>query len=350
VTTGEFLQQLRRQDIRAWVDGDQLRVNGPQRALTPELQAELAVRKVEIREFLRAAALRRSSLVPIQPGGARPVFFGVPADGDVFCYAQLSRQLGPDQPFYAFEAPGIDGVRPPLTSIQELAAHHLADLRAFQPSGPYFIGGFCLGGIVAFELARQLRAENQEVALLALFESPSPNGFKFLHRRTTYLRRRRDEILERLRQLSSQSWSERLAYGRARLARTLGHCEPIAIEPPRRWRREHRERVFWTTTAAAHSYVRDVRRYPGRIVLFLGGPELKRRRGFLRQLDWAHVAGDGLEVNVGLDGCSDYPRILEDPVHVRALADRLKPYIERPIHASPCEPAALAQREPRSAV
>ena len=102
----------------------------------------------------------------------------MPADGDVYSYVRLARQLGPDQPFYAFEAPGIDGVEPPVTSIEVLAGRYLADLRAFQPDGPYFIGGFCVGGIVAFELARQLRAQGQDVALLALFESPSPNGLK----------------------------------------------------------------------------------------------------------------------------------------------------------------------------
>lgn len=349
MTTEAFLQQLRRRGVRVWADGDRVRVNAPQRVLTPQLEAELVERKAEIGEFLRAAALNRSSLVPIHAGGARPVFFAVPADGDVLCYARLAKHLGPEQPFYAFEAPGVDGVRPPLTSIEALAAHHLADLRAFQPSGPYFIGGFCLGGIVAFELARQLRAQNQQVALLALFESPSPNGLRLLHRRRSHLRRRRDEILERLRQLCNQSWSERLAYARARLARAWGHCEPpTAMEQPRGWQLEQRERVFWATTAAAHTYVLDAPIYPGRIVLFLGGPELKRRRGYLRQLDWAHVAGEGLEVNVGLDGCGDYPLMLEDPVHVRALADRLKPYLEPAPRFALGRALGLATREPRS--
>jgi thioesterase domain-containing protein len=334
MTTHEFLQQLRTQDVRLWADGDRLRVNAPHGLLTPELQAELASRKVEIRAFLEANASGRSSLVPIQPSGSRPAFYMVTADGDIFAYVRLAHQLGPDHPFYAFEAPGIDGTQPPVASIERLAARYLADLRAFQPCGPYFIGGFCLGGIVAFELARQLRAQGQDVALLALFESPSLNGLKSAYGPAGRFRRRQAEIFERVRKLSGQRWSERLAFLRSRLVRILHHDDLARTGDPARGRRnEQKDRVFRTTLQAAYSYV--ARPYPGRIVLFLGSQELKRRRAYLRQLDWARVAVAGLEVNVGIDGCTHYPMILTDPPHVRALAKLLKPYIKLPL---PCRP------------
>ena len=333
MTTREFLQQLLVLDVRVWADGDQLRVNAPQSVLTAELRAELATRKVEILSFLRTTARKRSSLVPIQPLGSRPVFYGVPADGDAFCYLPLSRQLGPTQPFYAFEAPGVDGTQPPLTSIEALAAHYLADLRAFQPDGPYFIGGFCLGGIVAFELARQIREQGQEVALLALIESPSPEGLRTCRRRASFFRRRRDEIFERVRKLSGQPWPERLAFVRSRFARALRRRDSAAAGGSARgWQEEQKDRVFRATMEAAYAYVLEARTYPGRIALFLGSQELKRRRAYLRQLAWAKVAGGGLEVNVGPDGCTDYMMMLLDPPHVRALAHRLEAYIERPPH------------------
>jgi thioesterase domain-containing protein len=336
MNTREFLQELLVQDIRVWADGDRLRVNAPHDVLTAELRSELAARKIEIWSFLEALAMKRSSLVPLQPAGSRPAFYGVPADGDVFSYLQLSRQLGPDQPFYAFEAPGIDGAQPPLTSIEALAACYLADLRAFQPDGPYFIGGFCLGGIVAFELARQLCAQGQDVALLALFESPSPNGLNSSYRLAGRFRRRRSEIFERVRNLSGQPWPERLAFVQSRLARVLRGRDPVATaEPARGWREQQTDRVFRATLEAAYAYVLEDRTYPGRIVLFQGSQELKRRRAYLRQLDWARVAAGGLEVNVGLDGCSDYMMMLLDPPHVRALADLLKPYLGHPPRRSP---------------
>jgi thioesterase domain-containing protein len=335
MTTREFLHQLRMQDIGVSIDGDRLRVSAPQRAITPRLKAELSVRKVEIREFLKAATAKRSSLVPLQPSGSRPAFYVVPGDGDVFTYLRLARELGPDQPFYAFEAPGIDGIELPLTSIELLAGRHLADLRAFQPNGPYMIGGFCQGGIVAFELARQLRAQGQQVPLLALFESPSPIGLKTLHRR-----RRRVEFLARVRRFSGKPWSERLALVRSRLARAIDRSD-LRVAPEQTRYEKPSERVFWATNEAAYAYVRKTRTYPGRIVLFLGSEELKRRRGYLRQFDWARVASEGIEVNVGRDDCMDYLTILSDPPHVRALADLLTPYLER-VPPSP----AVATRGP----
>ncbi len=329
MTIGKFLQQLRMHDIWIWADGDRLRVNGPRNVLTGELQAELAARKREILDVLQAIGAKRSSLVPIQPTGSRPAFVGVPADGDVYSYLELSHQLGPDQPFYAFEAPGVDGTEPPLTSIEALAARYLADLVAFQREGPYFIGGFCLGGIVAFELACQLRARGHDVALLAVIESPSPEGLKPGNLALAPYRRRRAEIFERLRKLSGEPWPERLAFVRSRVARLLrsSHPEP-SDEPARGWHKEQTERVFWATHNAAYAYVLEPRTYPGRIVLFLGSQELKRRRAYLRQLAWAKVATGGLEVNVGPDGADDYKMILSDARHARALADLLQPYLE----------------------
>src|SRR4029453_14367849 len=173
---------------------------------------------------LRTTALKRSTLVPIQPSGSRPAFYGVPgADGDVYLYLRLAHQLGPSQPFYAFEPPGVDGNEPPMRSVEALAARYRADLRATQPEGPYFIGGFCVGGIcvggiVGFELARQLTASGQEVALLALFETPSPSGLTRWGRTVGTLRYRRDVLPARMRWLASQPWPQRIGFVRSRLS------------------------------------------------------------------------------------------------------------------------------------
>lgn len=349
MTTREFLELLRTQNVRVWPEGTSLRVNAPHSVLTAELRAELTARKHEIQGLLEAEAARRSSLVPIQASGSRPAFFGVPPDGDVYCFRELSRQLGPDQRFYAFEAPGVDGTQQPVASIEGLAARYLADLVAFQPGGPYFIGGFCLGGIVAFELARQLRARGLEVALLALFESPSPDGLTPRNLARARFRRRRAEILERLGTLAGQPWPERLAFLKRRLARVVWRLDqPVTPEPPRSWREEQTDRVYRATLEAAYAYVLEPRPYPGRIVLFLGSQELKRRRAYLRQLAWAKVAAGGLEVSVGPDTCTDYPMMLLDPPHVRALADRLQPYLERRLGSAghrPTAPGAFASGE-----
>jgi thioesterase domain-containing protein len=240
------------------------------------------------------------------------------ADGDVYCYVRLARELGPSQPFYAFEPPGVDGSEPAMRSIEALAARYLADLRAVQSEGPYFIGGFCVGGIVAFELARQLAITGQEVALLALFETPSPWGLTRWGRTLARIRYRRDV----LRWLASQSWPRQISFVRSRLARRLSRLSGRR-SPDGGWFEQPMVRA---TYQAVRAYVRGVRTYTGGIVLFLGSPAL-RRAIYWRQLDWTHFTTGGLEVRTGIDGCIDAAMMLGDPAHVRALADLLRPYL-----------------------
>jgi thioesterase domain-containing protein/acyl carrier protein len=113
-----------------------------------------------------------SPMVPIQPKGSRPPFFCIHgAGGNVLIYRDLSLHLGSDQPFYGLQSPGLDGSRPPLTRIEEMATLYVREIRRVQPSGPYFVGGYCMGGTIAFEIAQQLRAQGEQIALLALFDT-----------------------------------------------------------------------------------------------------------------------------------------------------------------------------------
>jgi thioesterase domain-containing protein/acyl carrier protein len=114
-----------------------------------------------------------SPLVGINTSGTRPPFFCVhPAGGNVLCYAPLARHLGDDQPFYGLQA--IDGDESEAAALEETAARYAEAMRAVQPKGPYHLGGWSLGGPLAFEIARQLRASGERVALLALFDSWAP--------------------------------------------------------------------------------------------------------------------------------------------------------------------------------
>ena len=119
-----------------------------------------------------ASASGWSPLVAIQPFGSRPLFFCFHgAGGNVLIYRHLSRHLGPDQPFYGLQCLGLDGSCPPLATIEEMAALYVREIRRAQPQGPYFLGGYCMGGTLAFEVAQQLQAEGEPVALLALFDT-----------------------------------------------------------------------------------------------------------------------------------------------------------------------------------
>lgn len=111
-------------------------------------------------------------LIPIQPRGTRfPLFFVHGASGTVFIYRDLARWLGPDQPFYGLRALGLESQESVHTRIEEMAQAYLAEIRNIQPHGPYFLGGYCLGGTIALEIAQLLRSEGEDVALLALLET-----------------------------------------------------------------------------------------------------------------------------------------------------------------------------------
>jgi amino acid adenylation domain-containing protein len=113
-----------------------------------------------------------SSIIPIQPFGSRPPFFCFHgAGGNVLIYRKLAKYLGSDQPFYGLQARGLDGQSPPATTIEEMAAEYIKEIRFVQPQGPYFLGGYCMGGTVAYEVAQQLRAAGEEIALLALMDT-----------------------------------------------------------------------------------------------------------------------------------------------------------------------------------
>jgi len=113
-----------------------------------------------------------SPLVTIQPAGSRPPFFCIHGGGgSVLIYRALSQHLGADQPFYGLESQGLDGRRPLLTRIEDMAELYVKKLRRVQPHGPYFLGGYCMGGTVALEMAQRLTAQGEEVALLALFDT-----------------------------------------------------------------------------------------------------------------------------------------------------------------------------------
>ncbi|MGL6342451.1 MAG: non-ribosomal peptide synthetase, partial [Waterburya sp.] len=117
-----------------------------------------------------------SSLVSIQPHGTKPPFFCVhPLGGHVLCFQPLAEALGTDQPFYGLQARGLDGRAISLTSIEEIAADYVQEIKLIQPQGPYFLGGHSFGGFVAYEMARQLEQQGEKVELLAVIDSLGPN-------------------------------------------------------------------------------------------------------------------------------------------------------------------------------
>jgi len=111
----------------------------------------------------------RSLLVAIQPKGESIPFFAVPGvGGDVLVFAKLAKLLGTQQPFYGLQARGLRGHEKPFSTVAQAARHYVTEIRSAQPQGPYYVAGTCTGGVYAYEVAQQLIAQGESVALVLL--------------------------------------------------------------------------------------------------------------------------------------------------------------------------------------
>ncbi len=117
-------------------------------------------------------------LVSIQPHGASAPFFCVHAvGGQVISYAELSQELGPEQPFYGLQSPPASSFPKSGVSIEQMATLYNREIRSIQPAGPYLLSGWSMGGLVAWEMAQQLTKEGETIGLLALIDTTPPSRY-----------------------------------------------------------------------------------------------------------------------------------------------------------------------------
>lgn len=304
----DFLAALRERDIQILADGGRLRCNAPAGALTPELREELHRRKAEILRFLRSAeslARQQPGIVPLQPHGTdAPIFAVAGHNGDIFCFRSLAQHLGNDQPFFGLQPPGLDGNREPLARVEDLAACFAAQIRAFRPDGACIIVGYCAGGAIAFELARQLLRDGVEIRVLALFGSPFPAAYRFFPQLRLRFGQLAQRVGKHIRTLPSLPMSERRNYIAERVRnlkaeraeRRQAAKDPVLML---------RDKVGCATLKAIRSYKPFF--FNGRLCLFspcenAGGDALAQ---------WQSVARD-TEKFSGPDGC-DGATMLREP-------------------------------------
>lgn len=116
------------------------------------------------------------ALVPIRKGDGEPAFYCVHgAGGNVLNFWDISRHLGDTQPFYGLQMRGVDGKYPPPQSVEEMATEYVEAILRHQPEGPFCLGGYSGGGVVAYEMARQMKEAGHEIALLVFFDTFCPN-------------------------------------------------------------------------------------------------------------------------------------------------------------------------------
>lgn len=225
-----------------------------------------------------------SYLVQYQAGdGGPPVFFvpgGIGGEGELFVHARLARRVGSRYPFYGFKARSADGRVSAQATVEAMAADYVGEIRALQPHGPYVVLGDCAGGVVAYEIARQLRAQGQPLALLLLMDTPRPGGAFAVPRR------------------SLRSYVASLGYHREQLGELRGRAKlDYVLERGRRRWLELRN--FAGLAPVQRSYSRAIRRYrpgpyPGKMILLVND-ELYRRS--LPHLGWDGLVAEGVEVH-----------------------------------------------------
>jgi amino acid adenylation domain-containing protein len=272
---------------------------------------------------------RWSSLVAIQPDGAKPPLFCVHGGaGTVLLFHDLARRLGPDQPIYGLQMRGLYGKDAPQTRVEDMATHYLKEMRTLQPHGPYLIGGYCFGGIIAFEMAQQLRALGEETAALVIFNGPSP----------PYIRKKQGRIVEldrekratgsagrgappslAIRVRNAIAWRARTARRwidlegrRCRLCLRLGLPLPESLRD-----------AFFRVNNNQAELAYAPRAYPGRMILF-------RAMGLYEDplLGWGELVQGGIEDHE-VPGDHDDQRTLMKEPSVRPVARLLHASLER---------------------
>lgn len=306
-------------------------LHGKRPASTTSVENTLPTLKAEV-------ALERESVIAIQTGETKRPFFFLHGDWinrAYWCFP-LARALGADQPFYALEPYNFDGLPIP-PSIENIAAAHLRSMRRIQPEGPYLLGGFCNGGLLAYEMARQLHAEGQKLDLLVLMD-PMPMGsyYPVLHRwvrsilskvgKFTPLRQEQQMYIY----ITLQHISSYLRLSQYREAKDLPWLDSKRFEDESRWSKkgfvlQRLAYLFLSVDALRQHYpaiydwtallYRPPGPYPGKITFFWPREESRNRKGWRKavrsnEIETHFIPGTQMESR------TQYLHVLAEQLHI----------------------------------
>jgi len=277
----------------------------------------------ELARLLEAEALPQSgaSLIPIHPEGSKVPFFWVHGDSSNIL---LSKYLGSDQPLYALEHQAHDGRRARYTQAETIAKHYLDEVRTVRPRGPYLLGGYSFGALIAFEMAHQLRREGEEVALLFMLD-PAYKKRKEKPRLPPPLMLW-EALKKHWREISQRGLREKLNCLAPKLKAHLASRISWATPHLKRLRRKcYLAAVRPLPVSLRSAYIVDVyhralrlympQPYSGRVMLY-------RSRGacYPPSVDWLNLFNGELEV---YEGAGEHLDLREEP-YVAQWAQRLK--------------------------
>jgi thioesterase domain-containing protein/acyl carrier protein len=259
-------------------------------------------------------AARRGNLVFIQPFGQRPPLYCVHGSARV---RHLIRHLGEDQPFFGIPTDADPASLPVPYRVEDIASRALAMLREHQSTGPYLIGGWCHGGVIAYEMAQQLNVQGECVPLLVLFDSWNPAAVpsELNWRRLCGRLRFHLAAIQDLKRAEQQAYAMERARWGAKVIRN------------RIWRTSYRlRRLFWQPVPARMINALQIQAvlkyhpkpYAGRVVLFRC-EQISARHYMDSTYGWGSLVAGGIEL---IDLPGDHAAMFEEPV-VSALAQEL---------------------------
>jgi thioesterase domain-containing protein len=282
-------------------------------------------------------------LVPLQTKGTKPPFFCMHGDTGRAIFFALAKRLGSDQPFYAVQCVGLDGKSAPLTSMEEMAALYVSEIRKVQPTGPYLLGGFCMGGAMALEMAQQLQAVGEKVALVAMLDTHAPWMVHSSKEASPYgLTTRLKDHYQNLRKMPRNEIRkylgmrvENIVFILKRQLWELGYrVHKLTKGPLPKW--------LWDMESVnTHAFLEyKAKPYSGKMVMLVTEGSVSRFN--CDHLGWAHIPVDGLEVR-RVPGLHD--TIMNEP-HVKPYAAELKAAIAEALEACSVAYASAEAQSP----
>nr|VFJ75374.1 MAG: amino acid adenylation domain-containing protein [Candidatus Kentron sp. FW] len=294
-------------------------------SIRKEFQLEIPLRALfahptpkGLAEVIRARNEWKPSIfLPLKSGDlGAPLFCIHPGGGGAFCYQELADSLGDGRPVYGIQAVGFEGETEPLTDIEAMAAHYVAEITALWPKGPYNLYGWSSGGLVAFEMALQLDALGKEVALLAMIDTVGPDHMDRTEPLKTELELLAymlvdDGVSVNLDEFGKLEPDEQLRYYLEEMKK-MGETFFEDIEDIRRFLR-----LLYLNDKAMREYRPRV--YPGRILYFSArDPHAPHARDCERA--WVDLAQEGIEI-IKVPG--SHFTMHESP-HIQVIAKRLQ--------------------------
>lgn len=222
-----------------------------------------------------------SCLVPVQPKGSRAPFFFVAGyanpDETLLLMSQLIPHFGLEQPLFGFRPRWVEG-SDDYGSVEEMAREFLTELRAVQPKGPYQLGGHCVGGIAALEIAQLLLREGEEVNMMVFLDTERPSALRTFFTELYFVWQRARHIRDVISEILHANRAARREIIRKLLHRKFKEKDKF-----------YQSKVVYRRLLYRHT----TKHYPGRITLIVNEAQAR----FDRDLGWTGIPRDGLDIH-----------------------------------------------------